>query len=137
MPRRERQRQHQLVLDQRQRLDRRSGQHHFGVAVAVERRELALVAGKQHARPLVDRPLEILEAPLARQRHGSLNVDRQRQAARRVGRTLDAPFDLRRPVAQYVVDARQLVRIDRAFGDAALARELESHPAWNPNARDA
>src|SRR6185369_17001359 len=67
----------------------------------------------------------ILEAPLARQRNGSLNIDRQRQAARRVGRTLDAPFDLRRPVAQYVVDARQLVRIDSAFGDAALARELE------------
>src|SRR6476646_930133 len=115
MPRRERQRQHQLVLDERERLDRCAGQNYLSVAVAVERCELPLVARQQHARPLVAGPLEILETPLKSQWHGSLDVDDKRQAACRVGRTLDPPSDLRRSVAQYVVDARKLMRIDGAF----------------------
>ena len=64
----ERQRQQQFVLDQRVRADRLGRQDHLVVRRFIERHQLGVVARQQHARLLLDRPRERLEAALAGQR---------------------------------------------------------------------
>ena len=75
MARRERQRQHQFVLDQRQRIERLRRQDDFRVASGIEVGELALVAcARSSSVRCVDRPREIAEASLARQGQRALRA---------------------------------------------------------------
>ena len=80
-------RQHQFVLDQRRAGRAAPGQHHLGVAVAVELRQLALVARQQHARALVHRPLEIARGSAGTPAAARRRARCQRRPARRVGRS--------------------------------------------------
>src|SRR2546426_12846260 len=47
MARRERQRQQQLVLDQRQRIERCRGKQDFGIALRIEAHRLGVASGEQ------------------------------------------------------------------------------------------
>ena len=89
MHRREWQRKHQLVLDERQWRDGRVCQNHFRAAVRVERRQLALVVREQNLGSLRHRPRKVVETALARERHAAVDFDRKRRSAGRIRAALD------------------------------------------------
>ncbi|HET7135684.1 MAG TPA: hypothetical protein VFJ25_07180 [Casimicrobiaceae bacterium] len=121
---RERQRQYEFVLDERERIERPFGEHDFEAAVGIERRELGVVAREQHLGRHVDEPCEIIEAALAFERDAAAKADPQRGSPRRVARAFDPPRDRAR-AGQLFGDSRQRIRVDATFDDIALARKTD------------
>ena len=115
----ERQRQHQLVLDERKATGVPARTTSASLSPSTPR--FPLVAGSS---TLVRWSMGHSEnrAPLARQRHGSLDVDRRRRATHRSAPRCAIRSADRRPIRRRHATARGH---RRAFSEAALARELE------------
>ncbi|HWD16369.1 MAG TPA: hypothetical protein VG865_07160, partial [Casimicrobiaceae bacterium] len=119
---RERQREYEFVLDERERIERPIGEHDFEAAVGIQRRELRFVAREQHLGRHVDGPGEIVETALALERDAAAKADLQRGSSGRVAHAFDPPRDRTR-AGQLFGDSRQRVRVDATLDRATLARK--------------
>jgi len=123
MARHERQRQHQLVFDDRLRVERRRCDQHFRFTLRVEPCGFRFVMREQELGALNDRPFDRPQATLAFESYRSVQLDRQRRAPQRIGAAFDSPLDRRMLIDDTIRQSRKCRGIHRSAERFALACE--------------